>query len=239
MKKVMSLILIISGMILFLYPSMSIFYSEYQQKKMISDWEANTFEAEAAAETFNEQDANKSLEELNEVFNMNVEEQEDKVESNHDQNTAKQEHTNVQNDATKKSTQSKKSQMMGVIEIDKIGVKLPLLYGASDKNLDKGAGLLQGTPAPGMAGNSAIAAHRNRAYGSMFNRLDEVGKGDIVTVRDKNNTYQYEVYETLVVEPHETSVLNGSQDEKVLTLITCTPIDTATHRLIVKAKIKP
>jgi hypothetical protein len=44
---------------------------------------------------------------------------------------------------------------------------------------------------------------------------------------------------TLVVKPEDVSVLASSKNEKTLTLITCTPIDTATHRLIVKAKIKP
>lgn len=227
MRKALSLLMILAGLSIFFYPAANDYYTSYSQEKMIETWEDSSQENKVAAE---------SLRELEEVFSI-----ETHAESSVDEvpPAEKQEAEKLLAENKKETKQKLSAGMVGVIEIDKIGVKLPLLYGASDKNLDKGAGLLQGTPAPGMAGNSAIAAHRNRAYGSMFNRLDEVGKGDIVTVRDKNNTYQYEVYETLVVEPHETSVLNGSQDEKVLTLITCTPIDTATHRLIVKAKLKP
>ncbi|WP_102264154.1 class D sortase [Mesobacillus jeotgali] len=227
MRKALSLLMILAGLSIFFYPAANDYYTSYSQEKMIETWEDSSQENKVAAE---------SLRELEEVFSI-----ETHAESSVDEvpPAEKQEAEKLLAENKKETKQKLSAGMVGVIEIDKIGVKLPLLYGVSDKNLDKGAGLLQGTPAPGMAGNSAIAAHRNRAYGSMFNRLDEVGKGDIVTVRDKNNTYQYEVYETLVVEPHETSVLNGSQDEKVLTLITCTPIDTATHRLIVKAKIKP
>ncbi|MBT2683819.1 class D sortase [Bacillus sp. ISL-37] len=227
MRKVLSLLMILAGLSVFFYPAAKDYYTSYNQEKMIDTWEDSGQENQVAAE---------SLRELEEVFSI-----ETHAESSVDEvpPAEKQEAEKLPAENKKETKQKLSAGMVGVIEIDKIGVKLPILNGASDANLDKGAGLLEGTPAPGMPGNSAIAAHRNRAYGSMFNRLDEISKGDTVTVRDKGNTYQYEVYETLVVEPHETSVLNGSQDEKVLTLITCTPIDTATHRLIVKAKIKP
>jgi sortase A len=226
MRKVMSILLIIAGLSIFFYPAAKDYYTSYNQENMIEEWEGSNQENTVAAE---------SLKELEEVFS--IETQAESSES--DIPPVENQETGDVTASETKIKQQSRAGMVGVIEIDKIGVKLPILNGASDANLDKGAGLLEGTPAPGMPGNSAIAAHRNRAYGSMFNRLDEVGVGDTVTVKDKNSTYQYEVYETLVVEPHETSVLNGSQDEKVLTLITCTPIDTATHRLIVKAKIKP
>ncbi|MBT2643286.1 class D sortase [Bacillus sp. ISL-41] len=227
MRKVLSLLLIIAGLSIFFYPAAKDFNTSYNQENMIEEWEGSNQENTVAAE---------SLKELEKVFSIETQAEGSGSDITPVEN---QESEEVPASDTTKIKQKSRTGMVGVIEIDKIGVKLPILNGASDANLDKGAGLLEGTPAPGMPGNSAIAAHRNRAYGSMFNRLDEVGVGDTVTVKDKNSTYQYEVYETLVVEPHETSVLNGSQDEKVLTLITCTPIDTATHRLIVKAKIKP
>jgi sortase A len=218
MRKVLSLLLILAGLSIFFYPAAKDYYSSYNQEKMIETWEDSSQEDNVAAE---------SLRELEEIFSI-----ETQAESSGGEVPAVEKQES--DEALAADTTS--AGMIGIIEIDKIGVKLPILNGASDANLNKGAGLLEGTPAPGMPGNSAIAAHRNRAYGSMFNRLDEIGIGDTVTVRDKNNTYKYEVYETLVVEPDETSVLNGS-DEKTLTLITCTPIDTATHRLVIKAKI--
>jgi len=48
--------------------------------------------------------------------------------------------------------------------------------------------------------------------------------------------YTYKVFEKLVVEPEETSVLM-STEEPIITLVTCTPIRKATHRLIVKGKL--
>jgi sortase A len=216
MKKIVSLLLILLGISIFLYPTVKDLYTVYNQKQIINNWENNL-------------DAAESLGKLEDVFS--VETKAETVESksvsvNEKQKNAKK----VEMNKTQKS-------IVGIIEIDKINLRLPVLNGASMDNLDIGSGLLEGTALPGMLGNSAIAAHRSRSYGKMFNRLDEIATGDVVTVRDKNQTYQYEVYETLVVEPNDLSVLNSSSDEKTLTLITCTPIDTGTHRLIIKAKM--
>ncbi|MEH7441371.1 class D sortase [Bacillus sp. JJ1122] len=218
MKKVFSIFLILTGFSIFFYPAMKDLYTSYSQKQMMDKWENNSL---------NENEAAESLGSLEEVFSI-----ETKAETVESANP-------IMNQEEKKNEEKQKVNpgMVGVIEIDKINLRLPVLNGASMANMAIGAGLLEGTALPGKAGNTAIAAHRNRAYGKMFNRLDEIATGDLVTVKDKDQAYQYEVYETLVVEPNDVSVLMGSDDEKTLTLITCTPIDTATHRLIIKAKM--
>ena len=47
-------------------------------------------------------------------------------------------------------------------------------------------------------------------------------------------TYIYIVEETFVVAPEDTWVLSETEDARI-TLITCTPVRVATHRLIVRA----
>lgn len=235
----MSLILTLSGIMLFLYPSLSEYYLDYQQESLLKEWEENDrFQAEAS-EIITGEDANQSLEELNEVFSTGEEGQVAEASEMDETDVSANEGTSMQVKASKKKTNKVQDGVLGVIEIDKINLRLPILYGASARNLDLGSGLLSGTSLPGTAGNSAIAAHRSRTFGRMFNRLDEIGTGDIVTVKDKRGTYKYQVYDTLVVKPEDVSVLDGGQEEQILTLITCTPIDTATHRLIVKAKAVP
>lgn len=125
--------------------------------------------------------------------------------------------------------------VLGRIKIPKIDENLLLVEGVKSKDLKVGAGHIPGTAMPGEIGNSAIAGHRNYTFGSYFNRLDELAVGDQIIVEYGKNTYTYEVYETLVVLPEETSVLNQSKKDKVLTLITCTPVRVATHRLIIHA----
>ena len=51
--------------------------------------------------------------------------------------------------------------------------------------------------------------------------------------------YNYEVFNIFIVEPSDVSVLKKSKTESILTLITCHPLYTATHRLIVQAKLLP
>jgi len=100
-----------------------------------------------------------------------------------------------------------------------------------------GAGQVSGTTKLGDIGNAALAAHRSHTYGRMFNRLDELEIGDKIIVETKDGTFEYTVYKKHVVEPTDLSVLNKNNKDRVLTLITCTPIYTATHRLIIHAVI--
>ncbi|WP_438265248.1 sortase [Clostridium tyrobutyricum] len=47
----------------------------------------------------------------------------------------------------------------------------------------------------------------------------------------------YTIYSIKVVLPNQIEVLNPTKDSTI-TLVTCTPIRIATHRLIIKAKEK-
>ncbi len=126
---------------------------------------------------------------------------------------------------------------IGVIKISKINVKLPIMAGATASNLKIGAGWMKQTTPIGQNGNTAIAAHRSYTKGRMFNRLNEVAIGDMIQIISEGKEYNYKVYNIVVVEPTDTSVLKGNTGESVVTLITCTPIKVATHRLIVQGKL--
>ncbi|MDD3370161.1 MAG: sortase, partial [Lachnospiraceae bacterium] len=69
-----------------------------------------------------------------------------------------------------------------------------------------------------------------------FNRLDEVKIGDEIILETEKGTYTYHVTGTKVVAPDEMSVLDPTKDATV-TLITCTPLYVATHRLIVTGEL--
>ena len=90
----------------------------------------------------------------------------------------------------------------------------------------------------GEFGNYVIAGHRNYTYGRNFNRLDEVEVGDTIEVDTGKEQYKYIVEEKLYVKPQETWVLNDNKKSREITLITCHPMVNATHRLIIKGKIK-
>lgn len=130
-------------------------------------------------------------------------------------------------------------EVIGKIEIPKIAVELPILATSTDYNMMHGAVHVDGTTMIGEIGNCGIAAHRGRASWYGFNRLNEIGQGDVIYVHYQGKKFEYTVYDTLVVEPDQTEVLNRSKTEKVLTLITCDPIGSDRYRLIVHALQKP
>jgi sortase A len=96
---------------------------------------------------------------------------------------------------------------------------------------------------PGNPGNTVINGHRD-ILGSVFRHLNKVEIGDEIKLYVGDVEYPYLVTETLVVpeafasarQRAENLRLIGYMPEERLTLITCTPIGLATHRLLVIAK---
>jgi sortase A len=129
----------------------------------------------------------------------------------------------------------KPGELLGTLYIDKFGLELKIVEGASEQNLEFFIGHLAGTSAIGEIGNTAIAGHRSYVFGNFFNRLDELEKDDEIKIEANGKTYIYKVYETLVVEPNDISVLKRSRTQSVLTLITCHPLYISSHRLIIHA----
>lgn len=122
---------------------------------------------------------------------------------------------------------------LGILTIPKIDLSVLIGQDVGNDILRFAVGHFKGTALPGETGNCCIAGHRNYTWGKFFNRLNEVAKGDKILIDRDGKTYTYTVTETLVVDPEDTWVLNQTQNAEI-TLVTCTPIRVATHRLIVK-----
>jgi sortase A len=124
------------------------------------------------------------------------------------------------------------------IRIPKIGVDQFVVQGVGVGDLKKGPGHYPKTPMPGHQGNAAIAGHRT-TYGAPFGRLDELNAGDEIriTTRDSGEQpYIYRVASLKSVNPNQLEVLDPTLDAR-LTLTTCTPKFSASHRLIVVAEL--
>lgn len=129
----------------------------------------------------------------------------------------------------------KENDILYILRIPIIESESPVREGVSDGVLADSLGHEPGTAYIGETGNCVIAGHRNYSFGKYFNRLNEVAIGDNIYVDTKDATYKYEVYDIIVVEPDDLSVLDNT-DEEIITLYTCTPVVIGTHRLVVKAK---
>ena len=127
---------------------------------------------------------------------------------------------------------------IGIIEIESIDLRLPLVEGVEGAKLKVAPGHVSESAGIGETGNCIIAGHRNYSHGEMFNRLDEVKVGDkiVITLVD-GAEHTYQVYGITVIEPGDMKLFDYLGGQKKLTLLTCTPIKKATHRLLVVANL--
>lgn len=94
----------------------------------------------------------------------------------------------------------------------------------------------------GVPGNTVLNGHHN-ALGQVFINLHQVVEGDEVIIRSRDKEYRYQIVSIMILperwQSEEVRLQNArwiqpSENERV-TLITCWPHDSTTHRLIVVA----
>ena len=125
---------------------------------------------------------------------------------------------------------------IGVLTIEKIDAVLPVTDGVSKAQLKIAEGWVPQTTPIGDTGNAVIAGHRSYTYGEHFNRLAELAEGDVIVYDRKDGTHmEFTVTELVTVLPGDPAAFEQPEDTATLTLYTCTPIRTATHRLLVRA----
>ncbi len=129
---------------------------------------------------------------------------------------------------------------MGLLEIPKINARLMISEGLGNTALRYGVGHYSESARPGQAGNCAILGHHMKAYGSIFNRLEEVSAGDKIYITDTaGNKYTYVVYDTEVMwadDMVERLSIDRS-DSAMLTLVTCCYTSEGKKRFVVSAYI--
>lgn len=173
-----------------------------------------------------------------ESFQNSLEEIDDSESVSEAVNVNNEDNSNTESAATPTvSPNSQKVKTMAIMVIPKINLNVAVAEGTDNVTLKYALGHFEGTAMPGENGNFCVAGHRSYTYSQYFNRLDEVGKGDEIIVRSKKGEFTYVVYDISTVLPTEVSVLDETKDATV-TLVTCTPIRSATHRLIVKGRLK-
>ena len=126
--------------------------------------------------------------------------------------------------------------VMGYIQINKIGVSLPIYHGTDEAVLQIAIGHIAGTslPAGGENTHCVLSGHRGLPSAKLFTDLDKLDVGDAFTITVLDRTLTYEVDQIRVVEPQEMNDLNIVSGRDYVTLVTCTPYGVNTHRLLVR-----
>ncbi|WP_035790868.1 class C sortase [Butyrivibrio sp. FC2001] len=128
--------------------------------------------------------------------------------------------------------------VMGHIEIEKLGVDLPVYHDVTESVLQVGIGHIPGSSLPaGTTGSHAIlSGHRGLPSAKLFSELDQMIEGDTFLLHIMNQTFAYQVDNIQIVLPEETQGLTIYPDQDYVTLVTCTPYGVNTHRMLVRGR---
>ena len=220
---IVSILFILIGTIIFLYPTISNYLAEKNQVEIIREYEEMVVQ-------INENQINQEIQKA-QTYNENL-----SGEPVHDPfvegsgYALPENYTEVLNLA--------KDGVMAYIEIPKISVYLPIYHGTSNEVLEKGVGHIQSTSIPigGISTHSVLTGHTGLPSAELFTRLDELDIGDIFYIHVLNEVLTYKIYETKVILPDEIDELQITSGRDLVTLVTCTPYGVNTHRLLVKAE---
>ncbi len=126
--------------------------------------------------------------------------------------------------------------MMGYIKIPQIHVTCPIYHGATELQLQKGVGHLQGTALPigGVGTHCVLTGHTGVPGNMLFTDLDKLKIGDKFYLHVLDEVLAYRIDEINVVLPSDASKLKTEPGLDLCTLVTCTPYGINTHRLLVR-----
>lgn len=109
------------------------------------------------------------------------------------------------------------------------------------------AGHHRGSADPGQPGNCVISGHSSNAGGAVLNGLETLAIGDTIELYTvAGDRYVYEITDMLQLDELGASTAERREharwldptEDPVLTLVTCWPAWSYTHRIVVRAKLK-
>ncbi len=125
---------------------------------------------------------------------------------------------------------------VGVLSMPTLGRRYTVVQGTESPQLAKGPGHLTDTPLPGEGRTFAVAGHRT-TYLAPFRTIDDLGRGDAITVRVPYATFTYRVTRTRIVLPSDVGVKRSIGADQLI-LSACHPVYSASRRIIVFARLR-
>lgn len=231
LNKLIIGMIFLAGLSLLLYPFVANKWNNYRQKKLITNYETAIAEKDSAGQINYEEELQKAVAYNNALLPSILPDSfAVAAASEENQDRPYLNCLNIAGDG-----------MMGIVEIPKINIKLPIYHTTNGTVLEKAAGHLEGSSLPvgGESTHAVISAHRGLPSASLFTDLDQLKEGDHFLLHILNETLCYEVDKISVVEPDDTSALSVEEGADLVTLLTCTPYGVNTQRLLVRGHRVP
>lgn len=233
MKKKLNIIVIavlfLAGLSVLLYPFVANQWNSYRQSRLMNSYEEGVAEKDANGEIDYEAEWEKARAYNDALMPMILPDSFAVAEAS-DRDEAYMNCLNINGD-----------EIMGIVEIPKIDVELPIYHTTDEEVLQIGAGHLEGSSLPvgGESTHAVISAHRGLPSATLFTDLDQLVEGDHFLLHILDDTLCYEVDQITVVEPDQTESLSVVEGEDLVTLLTCTPYGVNTQRLLVRGHRVP
>ena len=222
-------VLFLAGLSVLLYPFVANQWNSYRQSRLMSSYEEGVAEKEAAGQIDYEAEWEKARIYNDNLMPMILPDSFAVAEAS-DRDEAYMACLNINGD-----------EVMGIVEIPKIDVELPIYHTTDEEVLQIGAGHLEGSSLPvgGESTHAVISAHRGLPSAKLFTDLDQMAEGEVFYLHILDETLAYEVDQILpMVDKDDTEALTEAlaieEGKDYVTLFTCTPYGVNTHRLLVR-----
>lgn len=211
------ILILITGLSLLLYPTVSDWWNSFHQSRAIVDYEH-------IVDDMDEDTYQKILSDAK-TYNENLLSKGDRFRPSEEEI----EEYNSLLDLTGTG-------IMGYIEIPEIQVSLPIYHGTSDAVLSVGIGHIPGSSLPvgGESTHCVLSGHRGLPTAKIFSNLDKLAEGDTFIIHMMKEDLTYEVDQIRIVEPNEINDIMIEEGKDYCTLVTCTPYGINSHRLLVR-----
>lgn len=210
-------IILIIGVSLLLYPTVSDYWNEFHQSKAIASY----------VESVETMDQEKIQEMLDLAYEYN-----EKLRSKANRWSLTEEDIAEYNSILDISGTG----IIGYIDIPSISVQLPVYHGTDEEILQIGVGHIEGSSLPvgGPNTHSVVSGHRGLRSAKLFTDIDQLSEGDIFKYYIMGQTLTYQIDQIRIVLPGEINDLKIEPGKDYSTLVTCTPYGVNSHRLLVR-----
>jgi sortase A len=137
--------------------------------------------------------------------------------------------------ARRERARLRRGQPVARIELPTLDRDYTVVEGTDTATLRKGPGHYPDSPLPGESGTVAIAGHRT-TYGAPFRTIDQLHRGDPITVTTAYGTFIYRVERTRIVAPDALWVKRAVGYQRLI-LTACHPLYSAAQRIVVFARL--
>jgi sortase A len=218
-KKVLGLCLLLSGILLFSFPFVSMISRDFKQLGAQKSYaEYLTENRETLQETRQKlEEENLSTQPVQDIFTQDKE-------------------TAINQNSPYLAILDT-SQVVGQVSIPALGQNFDLYLDADYNKIAKGVAVMVGTGAPvGIKGQRPIIAGHRITYNDMsFYFLPDLVKGDKIYVTFLDQTLEYQVYQTDIIDEYDNEKLAPIPDKDVITLMTCYNAPEYNQRYLVNA----